>query len=230
MSWREFYETDAQGLWSLIVVPAVFLLWRALAPVRRAGIEPATARFVHAWSIVFALETVLDPLVTGPLVRWLGVADGLVGQLVLFLFVYLGDFRMFVLLLGVATPGRSLARVVAEAAAWSLVVPGVTFAAMTALRALLGSLPGTVLWLVYEIAFTALALVLRQTLVPARVSPERPAVRAYLRAVLAYVAVYYALWGAADALILLGVDAGWAIRIVPNQLYYSFFVPFAALR
>jgi hypothetical protein len=40
------------------------------------------------------------------------------------------------------------------------------------------------------------------------------------------VAAYYGLWAAADVLILCGVDAGWPVRLVPNQLYYGFFVPF----
>jgi hypothetical protein len=35
----------------------------------------------------------------------------------------------------------------------------------------------------------------------------------------------------ADLLIVVGgLDLGWAIRIVPNQLYYSFWVPFAYWR
>ena len=43
---------------------------------------------------------------------------------------------------------------------------------------------------------------------------------------LGYLAAYYGLWAAADVLILSGVDAGWPVRLVPNQLYYGFFVPF----
>ena len=38
-------------------------------------------------------------------------------------------------------------------------------------------------------------------------------------------AIYYALWAVADVLILAGRDVGWALRIVPNQLYYAFWVP-----
>jgi DNA polymerase-3 subunit chi len=34
----------------------------------------------------------------------------------------------------------------------------------------------------------------------------------------------------ADVLILMGVDAGWGLRVIPNQLYYAFFVPFAVWR
>ena len=56
---------------------------------------------------------------------------------------------------------------------------------------------------------------------PARVSI------ACARAVLAYAVAYYALWAAADLSILAGRDAGWALRMLPNQLYYALFVPFA---
>jgi len=36
--------------------------------------------------------------------------------------------------------------------------------------------------------------------------------------------LYYGLWSLADILILRGVEAGYAIRIVPNFLYYSVFL------
>ena len=46
-----------------------------------------------------------------------------------------------------------------------------------------------------------------------------------------YAAVYYALWATADVLIqVLDLDVGWALRVIPNQLYYAFYVPFAYLR
>jgi hypothetical protein len=74
-------------------------------------------------------------------------------------------------------------------------------------------------WLCYALRFRALALWLRR-------GAHDPA----LRAVLGYVVAYYALWASADVLILAGVDFGWGLRVLPNQLYYSFFVPFAYLR
>jgi len=40
----------------------------------------------------------------------------------------------------------------------------------------------------------------------------------------------YALWAAADLLIVAGFDAGWAVRLVPNQLYYAWYVPFVYWR
>ncbi|MEN8159516.1 MAG: hypothetical protein ABFS41_05515, partial [Myxococcota bacterium] len=64
-------------------------------------------------------------------------------------------------------------------------------------------------------AFLVLAVVLAR---------RRP--KGFARAVLAYAAVYYALWAACDVLILAGVDAGWLVRCLPNQLYYGLTVPF----
>jgi len=94
------------------------------------------------------------------------------------------------------------------------------------LRAAVAGLDANSIWLVYEVLFVAVALTLRARLVPARVAPAQPAVRAFLRAALLYVAVYYGLWGVADALIQIGgLDVGWLLRVVPNQLYYAFWVP-----
>jgi hypothetical protein len=48
---------------------------------------------------------------------------------------------------------------------------------------------------------------------------------------MAYVAVYYALWALADVLILVGrLDAGWGLRVIPNQLYYALYLPFVYFR
>ena len=46
-----------------------------------------------------------------------------------------------------------------------------------------------------------------------------------------FTAAYYALWLAADVLIVVaGLDLGWALRMVPNQLYYAFWTPFVYFR
>jgi hypothetical protein len=92
-------------------------------------------------------------------------------------------------------------------------------------------LPDQTIWLLYELAFLTLALVWRSVLVPRWTAEQAPRRRSFLRDVLAYAATYYALWASADVLIMVfGVDAGWALRVVPNQLYYSFFVPFVFWR
>jgi len=67
---------------------------------------------------------------------------------------------------------------------------------------------------------------LRARVVPARLPSAHPALRAFFRSTLLYVAVYYALWACSDLLIQIGgIDAGWLLRVVPNQLYYAWWVP-----
>src|SRR5262245_66457354 len=98
------------------------------------------------------------------------------------LFVLLGDFRVFLLVLGVAEPERSLAGTCARAAAWTLVVPVVAGLLYRAGTAIAGPLPEQMLWLIYECAFVALALWWRARFTPAR----RPPALHYPRAVLAH--------------------------------------------
>jgi hypothetical protein len=145
-------------------------------------------------------------------------------------FVLLGDFRVFLLLLALLAYTRDdprLPRVAGEAALWTLAVPLVAVSGEAALRSVAGDVPAQSIWLVYELAFVAMALLWRQVVVPARVPADRPRLRAYLRAVLAYVTVYYALWATADVAIMVGgLDVGWAVRIIPNQLYYALYLPF----
>jgi len=213
-TWRDVYQSDLQGLYALIALPALFLVARIVAPRR---VHDATGRFVRAWSLVFAVETIVDPLATGPLLRAAGITEGPLADYGMIPFVLLGDFRVFLLVCFVGAPDAGLGSALARASAWTLVVPFVAWSATAALRAALGDVPPTTIWIVYESAFAALAVVLR-------VRASR-----YCRAVLAYVAVYYALWATADVIILAGIDAGWVLRIVPNQLYYAFWVPFAEL-
>jgi len=212
-TWKAVYDSDVVATYGLVVVPALFLLW--LLAFSRPARDPV-GRFVRAWALVFTLETIADPLVTGLGVRWLGLEG--VYDLILIPFVLLGDFRVFLLVAFLRAPERGIRPALGEAAAWTLVVPVAAWAGTAALQGTWRVVPSTTLWLVYETAFTVLALGLRRWLVPAH---------RYLRAVLAYVATYYALWAAADMLILAGLDVGWALRLVPNQLYYGFWLPFA---
>jgi hypothetical protein len=212
-TWKALYDTDLVGVYALIVVPVIFLLWLVLtfAPAR-----DAVGRFMGTWALVFTVVTIVDPLVTGFGVRWLGLEGSY--ELILIPFVLVGDFRVFLLLCRLRAPERGLGRAIVEAAAWTLVVPAAAWAVHAALREAWPDLPSAVLWLVYETFFTILALAWRAWLVPGH---------GYLRAVLAYVAAYYVLWAAADVLILAGADVGWGLRVVPNLLYYDFWVPFA---
>jgi len=204
-----FYRSDLQGLWGLLVVPALFVIVRPWLRERTAGADPRAASFVRAWATVFAIETMIDPL-----------AVVLAGAPML-PFVLLGDFRVFALWLGVMRPELPLGRTLSLAAAWTAVVPAIAWLLHRLADAALGPLPDQTLWLVYEIAFAVLAVWWATQLIPG----GRPVAERFLRATAWYVATYYALWALADVLILAGLDAGWALRVVPNQLYYGFWVP-----
>jgi hypothetical protein len=232
-SWQALYASDAQAVYALCAIPIAFLIVLAVDATRMpphvAAVEPRASAFLRAWAVVFTVETIVDPIAGGPLLRWLGVADRPGAMAVVFLFVLLGDFRVFALIFGVvarhaATPvGPALA----EAAAWTFVVPVATVIVHRAATAALGPLPSQALWLIYELGFLVVALVLWTRVIPARVPASAPHVRAFLRAAVAYVIAYYALWALADVLTLAtGADVAWALRMIPNQLYYALWVPF----
>lgn len=247
-TWHDLYRSDLQGAVAVVVAPLLFLLYLAWSErPAGGGVVPAAARFVEAWAGTFAVLTIVDPLVTGPLMRALGLADAPIATVVMVAFVLLGDFRVYLLVFTLMTHAgtghdarvadpvsatrdalrRVPPRAALAAAAATLVVPLVAVASEAVVRARMASPPAQSVWLAYELAFLAVALVLRHWGVPARVPGTEPRLRNYLRRVLAYVAAYYALWAAADVLIMTGIDLGWALRIVPNQLYYAFWVPFA---
>ena len=230
-SFQAFYLSNAQAVIAPVVAPLGFLgwlAWRRAGP--SAGISPLLAPFVRRYCVAFAVLTVVDPLVTGPGMRALGWADGSRGLAVVIAFVLLGDFRVLWLVLRLT--GRRTGRDSAlEAVGWTLVVPALTVAVRGALEHSLGGLPPQAVWLIYEVGFAGLALLLRERILPARVPVEGGAVVAYARAVAGYACVYYALWAASDVLILaLDLDAGWLLRVAPNQLYYAFYVPFVFWR
>lgn len=222
-SWHALYQSDLQSVYSLIAAPAAFLVYACTRGRERAtrSADPQ-ARFVWIWSVAFSIETILDPVATGPLARGLGLSDA-VREAVMLAFVLLGDWRVLLPVFALATaPGRR-ASGIARSAALTLVVPAFAYATDQLLRVPWPALPGQVLWLVYELAFLALALALRALAVP-RLGAAPRASRA-LRGLLAYAAGYYALWALADTILLAGVDVGWGLRILPNQLYYALCVP-----
>ena len=235
-TWHAFYQSDLQAVWGLCVVPGLFLIYRGWLAIaghgpQTQGVTSGAIRFVDRYAILFALLTVVDPFFTGPLVRWLAIGDTLLGSAISFAFVYLGDFRVFLLLFGVAALAAGHSIPVARAALWALIVPLFAGALFALAQAIGGDLAVGWLWLLYELSFLALILGIRARWVPRNVTPQDSATRNYLGFVCAYVATYYALWPLADVLILVGgFDAGWALRVIPNQLYYAFFIPVIWLR
>jgi hypothetical protein len=224
----DFYKSDLQSVYALCVVPLLFLAWLLFSPVAQAMARgEAWRRFVYVYCVVFSVETMLDPVATGPFVRWLGAGDTGLGTAILLTFVLLGDFRVYLLIFRLAKLDTRLASVIGKAAAWTMIVPVFAFAVDSALHAVRPDLPSQTIWLIYELAFLSIAMWLRTVGIERMTSATTIGIRYGLERIAGYVAVYYALWATADVIIMvLGMDIGWALRVVPNQLYYAFFLPF----
>ncbi len=214
-SWWGFYHSNLQSLWLLLIVPFVFLLYLLL---RRVPAGTPAQRFLRGYAGIFTLGALLDPLATGPLSRALDLSGAAATALIL-VFVLQGDFRVLLLLFAEGGAAPDLRKKTRRAAAFTGLVPAATGVLYSPAWLGLASWPTQGLWLIYELCFAALALWLRRRM-------PTPA----LRAIALYACSYYVLWASADVLILRGVDAGWGLRVLPNQLYYAWFVPFAYFR
>ena len=231
LGWGDFYRGDLQSFYALVVVPLAYLAYRtAAAPSGERAIVRAAHPLVSRLLIAFALLTILDPACTGPLSRALGWSGNMAGTGVMFAFVLLGDFRVFLMLRVIASPERELRENLPWALGMMLVVPISAGLLHALLDLLISDLHGQWLWILYELGFLLLIGALGRRWVPT-VAANDPEQASLLRALCGYSAAYYALWAFSDLLIVLGeLDLGWAIRIVPNQLYYAFWVPFVHVR
>lgn len=228
-SWEAFYQSDLQSVYALWVVPIAFLVARRFLRSRGAeGVEPRAAAFIDSYALLFTLETIVDPFATGPLLRWMRI-EGTLATYCTLPFVLIGDFRVYLLIFFVIAPERGVATAVTRALAWTIfVVPLFAWATTRVLEAKLGALPPQTIWIAYELGFSGVALFLWARVVPTSVDIHRFEVLEYLLAIVRYVGWYYALWAIADLLIVVGhYDWGWALRVIPNQLYYSFWIAFA---
>jgi len=227
-TWQDLYGSDAQTVWLPLAAPLAYLIWRAAyGPPRRGGVLPAAARFIDWYAYIFAVETLIDPLATGPILRALDLQGG-AATAVMVVFVLLGDLRVYLLLFALLAiaAGRRWQNAVPRAVGWTLLVPLIAYPSNAALEAVRASWDASSIWLIYEAAFCAIALMLR-----AQAGNVAAPLRDFLRAVLGYAALYYGLWAAADVLIQVAhVDVGWLLRIVPNQLYYGLWIPFVVWR
>ena len=106
-SWHAVYYSDLQSLYALLVVPFAFLIWRLTTAIDvHSALVPDAARFVSGLTLFFAIETMIDPISTGPLLKLDFLHDTWASTLIPFLFVLLGDLRVLLLAIGVARPER----------------------------------------------------------------------------------------------------------------------------
>ncbi len=182
--------------------------------------------FFRAFALLFTVEIMADALLTG---GWspLGPGHATAASAFAVVFVVLGDWRYFLLLERHAwrVPARlplGLASLLT-----SLVVP---LASMAIVR--LGppswQASSRTLFLAYELLFAVLAGFLRLRLRAWAWPRLDPALRPWVVALTDFELVQYAGWALADVLLLFGFEgAGYALRLVPNIMYYALFVPFA---
>ena len=233
-SFQALYQSDLQSLWALLVAPVAFLAWRAARPTdpTRARV-PEASRSVASLTLCFAVLTMIDPICTGPVADLALFQSTRVPLLIMFFFVLLGDFRVLFLAISVARPEQARTRRLGWASAVTLIVPVATGLVYGTLDRLIEHLHGQWLWMIYEAGFALLCIGLSRRWLPRSLAGASGAEARidYLRDVFAYSTAYYVLWLSADALIVLGdLDLGWALRVVPNQLYYAFWVPFVYAR
>jgi len=192
------------------------LLWGAAlgayAYVRsRSGLSSSLRRTLAALTAL----SLLDAWLTANHVVGIGALPAALAGVVPLTFVLLGDFRFFLLVMAGTPDGRVVLqpRAIAIAAALTVLVPLATQAAMALLPEDLRS-PRTMFW-IYETAFVVLTAAGIRRLPRVRANP-------WLRSVSGFVIVYYGAWVAADSILLAtGSDLGFALRVVPNVLYYG---------
>jgi len=205
-TFEAFYASPLQHPW-LLWLAAVAAIAFCLS---RSDLQPSLRRYCVALGVL----SLADAWLSAHHVYGIGTLSGVAASTVPLFFVLAGDFRFLLLLAAGSADGRFVlrARPVAVALALTCVVP----LGSQAVVALLPGEPGSrVLYLVYEVLFFALTL----ALIALHPGPKRAP---WLRTVSRFVLLYYGLWASADALLLVtGADAGFALRAVPNLLYYG---------
>jgi len=206
-TFEAFYASAYQHPWLLWLSA----LLAAGVVASRRGLDPLMRRYL------FALVglSLLDSWLTANHVYGIGTLPARFAASIPLFFVLAGDLR-FLVLVAAATPTGGLRFETSRFA----VAASLTAIAPLASKVTLSLVPESlavprVLFLVYEVAFSALTLgLLRWHGNLRRATWMRPVSR--------FVLLYYTLWAAADAIILAsGSDWGFALRVVPNVLYYG---------
>jgi hypothetical protein len=167
------------------------------------------------FAIFFSVVCALDAWLTGP---WTPLR-GALATAASVTFVIAGDFRYFVLVArGIET--KTTVRGLAAALAVAFSIPVITQIARAA-----GLPDDRPTWLFYEGTFVGFAIggriLLRRVL-------RESGWRDFVLRLTMFELVQYGLWALADViLIATKADAGYLVRLVPNLMYYAFFLPFA---
>ncbi|HEU4407015.1 MAG TPA: hypothetical protein VFS43_17230 [Polyangiaceae bacterium] len=181
--------------------------------------------FFRAYAVLFTIEIMADALLTG---GWSPLAAGSkAASAFAVFFVVLGDWRYFLLLERQAVRPHARVPLGLLSLLASLVVPVSSMAIVQAGPESWRASSRT-LFLVYELLFAALAALLRLRLKAWAFPKLDPTQRPWVVALTTFELAQYAGWALADIVLLFGVeDLGYALRLVPNIMYYALFLPFA---
>ena len=206
-------------LWSWVSVALIFACLRGLHGREIRFQDP----FIRFFLVLFGLEMAIDAWWTGGFTPF---PEGTLAQNGAIVFVILGDWRYFVLVERYAgSEGHNEGpRFWLRALAWAFIIP------------VLSGI-GTAIWpdffadprwiyLVYELMFLGLACALGVFVLPKRLEALPEPVRRFVLGLTWFVAAQYALWAYADMVILAYGDIGFGFRLIPNALYYAFFLAF----
>lgn len=202
-----FYGSFAQHpvlLWIAAIVATLFCFTLPL--------ERSTRRYCAALCLV----SLLDAWLTSTHVVGLGTLTAPYASVVPLTFVLIGDFRFLFLIFAATREGgiAPSARAFFSGAALCALVP----LASQGVVSLVASSTPRLLFLIYETLFVTLVAALL------RFHPRLRAIP-WLRRVSFFVLTYYSLWALADLLLLsTGIDLAFALRVVPNTLYYGGFI------
>jgi hypothetical protein len=194
------------------------VMWAAGIPILALLAWRERKSFLGWALLAFQAAILLDAWLTGHLSPLPPGSAGATAAGVVF--VILGDLRYFVLLerFGHEAGDRPL-RWLALPLGYSLLVPVLAHVSSRVFP----SSELRVVFLTYELMFAALALSIRFALLPRR----RGEAVGFVTWLTEYQIAQYGLWATADVIILAGYDVGYALRFVPNLMYYVGFVPFA---
>ncbi len=184
--------------------------------------------YFYGMMLLLILFTFLDGLRAGEWLRLGGKGHALYEPFAYF-FILFGDLRYFLLMYRY---GKHHDLPEYRVSPWTTWVAIIAWTLAPTLLLFLGDLvlPAAFdvprhIFLVYELIMFCAALLFLNGLLPSWFENHKDSeMFIWLRRVTYVEMAHYGLWALSDVLILSGVDAGYALRFVPDTIYYTFFI------
>ena len=207
---KEFYNSFYQHpilLWLPSIIFLVYLL------------KNRQSTWLYKYALTFTIISLFDAWLTANVVFGFGTLPKDLAIFVSIIFVLLGDFRVFLILV-VLTKNDYSAKSFVVALAWSVMVP--IASRLIYYYGIGGEIRN--LFVVYESLFVVLMIIWLSLLIPK--SKDQQTALGSIKQIPFFVIGYYSLWVISDAFILAGFDFGFGLRVIPNFMYYGVLVPF----